>query len=214
MSHEGVTGADELVQALESVSSYAWEEVAMKVVDILSRNIVLCVSLWDTFLLLRLSFGHSPQPFQLDSIRACNTTFPQISSEDRLYVDQKSFFANINQVIYNTLLYRLDLCVLRQGQACETFQALYSQVQDIELSSGSDLSHRKTTAVTICLSSPPLVGDSAMTPPENEQPITLEFELQSHDVKRFLSALHSRRLVNLIFPTERSKLQTHSHPLV
>ena len=46
----------------------------------------------------------SPQPFQLNSFRVCNTTFPQPLPEDRLYVDQKSFFANVDQAIERSYL--------------------------------------------------------------------------------------------------------------
>jgi hypothetical protein len=100
-----MTRANELVQILDSISSNSWEDAALKIVDVFAADISLWViyQLFHKLQYFRLNSGtirHSPQPFRLDSFRACDITFPQPSLEDRLYVDQKSFFANINQVSF------------------------------------------------------------------------------------------------------------------
>jgi hypothetical protein len=81
---------------------------------------------------------------------------------------------------------------------CETFQALYSQVQEIKLSPNFDNSRHETTTVTIYLSSAPLVGDLPMKLSDTGYPITLAFDLQNNDTKRFLMSLRSRGLVSSV----------------
>jgi hypothetical protein len=62
---------------------------------------------------------------------------------------------------------------------------------------GSDPSSCETTAVTINLSSAPLVGNSQMKAPENGQPMTLVFDLRNEDMERFIDTLRNRGLVCL-----------------
>lgn len=79
----------------------------------------------------------------------------------------------------------------------ETFEASYSQVQEIKLSVSPDSTKDGAALVTIALSSAPTIGESKMGLPRNGQPTTLMFHLHSNDVTRFLKSLHSRALVGL-----------------
>jgi len=81
----------------------------------------------------------------------------------------------------------------------ETFQALYSQVEDIELSVNPDPGRIGTTVVTILLSSAPLVGNSSVEVLGKDQSINMVFDLRNEDVRRFLDSLRSRGLVSLNF---------------
>jgi hypothetical protein len=100
-SPQTFTCGQEVMQVLESVSTSDWETTAMSIIDILAEsNIALYVSRVTTLLLSRTDlFLRSPQPFQLNEFHACNTSFLLPNATDRLYVDSKSFFANIDEVI-------------------------------------------------------------------------------------------------------------------
>jgi hypothetical protein len=96
----GVSSVKEIITTFESASSSPWEEVSAKILDILAQsNVSLYAIRWmlDESSVNIDAMSYSPQPFQLDCFRACDVTFPQPSLEDRLYVDQKSFYANVDQ---------------------------------------------------------------------------------------------------------------------
>jgi len=87
-----------------------------------------------------------------------------------------------------------------EGDVCETFQALHSEVLEIKLTPAG---RSEMTGITIYLSSAPLIGNSRMKLPEKAQPITLLFDLRKEDTKRFLESLRNRGLVCPHLPKER-----------
>jgi hypothetical protein len=95
---EGFKYGTDIVKILDSAATTDWGITSMKVVEVLAKS---SISLWViSFLWLGAQDQTflSPQPFQVDEVRACGRTFPQVRTSDRLYVDRRSFFANIDEV--------------------------------------------------------------------------------------------------------------------
>ncbi|KAL0947132.1 hypothetical protein HGRIS_013263 [Hohenbuehelia grisea] len=145
---------DELVQILQNVASSQWEVTSMKIIDVLATS--------------DMAF---PQPFELTQIKACGITFLQPNAVDRLYLDTKSFFTNVDE-----------------AEAYETFQALYTHVSSVRLSNAAS----KNVSVVVRLTSPPVVGDAPLAPPMNGSPLLLEFEIKPSDAQRFIASLIHR----------------------
>ena len=104
MSDQGIAFAGDIIDALNFAPSTPWEETSVKIIELLSKNVSLYAdpaSIYTTG--IEPHCFQSPQPFRVNSITVGSTTFPQPLPEDRLYLDQKSFFANVDQVFFSVI---------------------------------------------------------------------------------------------------------------
>ncbi|KAF4603884.1 hypothetical protein EYR38_004300 [Pleurotus pulmonarius] len=95
-------------------------------------------------------------------------------SHFKLYLDTRSFFANVDK-----------------GDAYETFQALYNHVSTLNVVPSKDATVQH---VTVHLTSPPIVGVSVMKPSDPAGPLLLRFDIHTSDLERFVKAVQARNL--------------------
>ncbi|KAF9500387.1 hypothetical protein BDN71DRAFT_1585915 [Pleurotus eryngii] len=146
----------ELTDMVQKSPLSEWEITSARIIETLAKN--------------DIAF---PQPFQVPKILTCGVSFSQPNATDRLYLDTRSFFANVDK-----------------GDAYETFQTLYSHVSMLNVVPSKDATLQH---VTVHLTSPPIVGVSVMEPSDPDT-ILLRFDIQTSDLERFLKTVQARNL--------------------
>jgi hypothetical protein len=99
MPSKALALSEDIVKVLNFAPSTPWEETSVKIIEILSKNISLYASIGSPLHYYDFLFS-SPQPFRVNSIAVGTTTLPQPLPEDRLYLDQNNFFANVDRVLF------------------------------------------------------------------------------------------------------------------
>ncbi|KAI0640582.1 hypothetical protein C8Q79DRAFT_445049 [Trametes meyenii] len=144
----------EICELLENVPTSNWEDTAMKIVDVLAKG--------------NLAY---PQPFILQSVIACNRTYPS----DRLYADDKAFLAN----------------VLLGDDQYESLEIAYSSITNI---TRECLTHGDTR-VTVFVDRPARLGKNPVgAEGDRSADLSSVFIIRADEFGRFTRALQSRNL--------------------
>ncbi|KAF7440755.1 hypothetical protein PC9H_001103 [Pleurotus ostreatus] len=146
----------ELTDMVQKSPLSEWEITSARIIETLAKN--------------DIAF---PQPFQVPKILTCGVSFSQPNATDRLYLDTRSFFANVDK-----------------GDAYETFQTLYNHVSMLNVVPSKDATFQH---VTVHLTSPPIVGVSTMRP-SDPGTLLLRFDVQTSDLERFMKTVQARNL--------------------
>ncbi|KAG5639617.1 hypothetical protein H0H81_010819 [Sphagnurus paluster] len=122
-----------------------------------------------------------PQPFKIGNFRVHGSKAYNIT---RLYADYQGFVGNIDK-----------------GDQIETFHATFASVQDVQMAAPCG----RSISVTLVLSTPPSVGQVALSQESGEN-TTVLFDVRKEDITRFVQSLQSRDVKNVA--QTRKKLST------